>query len=559
VGLPFPHRPAILESLQGYRGVHFLRDVTAGLVVGVVAIPLAIAFAIASGADPRAGLITAVVAGCVAALLGGSRVLVTGPTGAFVVILFAIAAEHGIGNLIVATFLAGILLVLAGWFRLGTLIKFIPYPVTTGFTAGIAVVILVGQLPDLLGLQLAGLPAAPVERAGVVLEHLAEWDPTVVAVAVGTVMTIGLFKRYAPRVPGPVVALVLWTGVVTAFTLAAPTVGDRFGALPRGMPSIEVPELGWAVVREMLPSAFIIALLGAVESLLAAVVADGMTGQRHDSNQELVGQGFANMASALFGGIAATGAIARTATNVQSGGRTPVAALVHAGVVALVLLALAPLAAYIPMAVLAGILVVVAWNMSERHRFMRLLKAPRADAGVLLTVFFLTVFIDLTIAVTVGMLLASFIFMHRMAQVTRVETVDPAAPGSGQAGRRHQVPEHVMLYNIDGPFFFGAADTFQETLSRVAEPPRVVVFRMRQVPYLDATGLNALEMAVAGLRRRGSQVYFAAVQPQPRQAMTRSGLLRDIGEAHVFRTTDAALEAARVAGGGAPPTLEQRA
>lgn len=523
------------------------RDLGAGLIVGLVAIPLAIAFAIATGLPPAAGLVTVVVAGTVAALFGGSRVLVTGPAGAFVTLLFGIGFRYGFSNLVLATLMAGVLMVLMGWFRLGALIKFVPYPVTTGFTAGIALVIAVGQLQDVLGLSLAGLPPEPVERLREIAPHLAQTQGWAVALAVGTIAVVQAFKRWAPRVPGPVVALGLFTALASLADLPVVTVADRFGDLPQGIPLPAAPEWSWEAVRLMFPSAVTIALLGAIESLLAAVVSDGMTGQRHDSNQELVGQGAANVASALFGGMAVSGAIARTATSVQNGGRTPLAALVHVAVVVVALYAAAPLVGGIPLSVLAGILLVVAWNMSERHRFLRILRAPPADAGVMVVVFLLTVFMDLTVAVGVGMVLAMAVFMHRMSGATSVAVVDPLRDEAPPAQRFHpdEVPEGVLVYSIDGPFFFGAADRFQETLARVAEAPRVVVLRMRNVPYLDATGLNALESTVEGLRRRGARVLLAAVQSQPMDLMERSGAFRMLGDDAVFRTTSDALRAVR--------------
>lgn len=520
----------------------------AGLVVGVVALPLAVAFAIASGADPRAGLVTVVVAGALAALLGGSRVNITGPTGAFVVILAGITARYGFAKLAVAVMLAGGLLVLAGWFRLGRLIQFIPYPVTTGFTAGIAIVIFIGQTQDVLGLSLAGLPPEPLERLRAIAPHLGDAVPAALALAVAAVVVIQLTRRFLPRVPGTLIALVGLTAATMLLHLDVPTVGDRFGEIPRGLPAPAWPDLSWGVVREMFPSAVTIALLGAIESLLSAVVADGMTGQRHDADQELVGQGIANLGSVFFGGIAATGAIARTATNVQNGGRTPLAGLVHAGVVAVVLYVAAPLASTIPMAVLAGILAVVAWNMSERHRLARLFRMPRTDAGVMVAVLVLTVLVDLTVAVTVGLLLATAIFLHRMSESTRVAEVDPhnddaVTPAHSFAAA--DVPEGVVVYSIDGPFFFGAADRFQETLSRIAAAPKVLVLRMRNVHYLDATALNALELAVDGLQRGGTRVVLAAIQAQPLDVLQRSGFLPRIGDDALHRDTRSALAHAR--------------
>lgn len=539
-------RPAILDALKGYPASQFGRDLMAGLVVAAVALPLAIAFAIASGADPRSGLVTAIVAGLAAALLGGSRLLVTGPTGAFVVVLAGITAEFGFAKLLIATFLAGALLVLAGVFRLGQIIKFIPYPVTTGFTAGIAVVIFAGQLPDLASVSLAAPSPHPLEKAWQVVEGIGLANPYAIGIAVGTILVIQAMRTFLPRVPGPIVALAAATLAVHFGQLPVATVGERF-TIPSSLPLPELPPLDLATIREMMPSAVTIALLGAIESLLAAVVADGMTRQRHDSNQELVGQGIANMLSPLFGGIAATGAIARTATNVQAGGRTPVAAITHAFILIGVLYLFAPYAALVPMPCLAGILAVVAWNMSERHRFLHILRMPRTDAGVMLATFLLTVAIDLTVAVMVGLLLAVAIFLHRMSQMTTVGST--VASGEDvlphQRFREEDVPPGVVVYSIDGPFFFGAADQFQETLAAVAKPPPVVILRMRNVPYLDATGLNALESAIEGLRRNGSRVMVASIQNQPLDMMERAGTFRTLGDENLFRTTPDALVAAR--------------
>lgn len=556
-----------MESLRGYTLRDLGSDATAGLVVGAVAIPLAIAFSIASGAAPANGLVTVVIAGAIAALAGGSRFLVTGPTGAFVVVLAGIVAEHGLPKLLVAVVLAGALLVLAGLFRLGAAIKFIPYPVTVGFTAGIAVVIFAGQLPDLFGVSLAAPPSEPLLKAWETLVAVAEglWNPWSFGLAVATVACIQAIKRWVPRVPGPVVALVLftalahWAGPALASSGdAVTTVGDRF-TIPRGLPAPQVPEglFSLATVREMLPSAITIALLGAIESLLAAVVADGMTRQRHDSNMELVGQGLANLAAPLFGGIAATGAIARTAASVQNGARSPVASLVHVAVVTAVLYALAPLAGLVPMAVLAGILAVVAWNMSERRHFAKMLRMPRGDAAVLLVTFGLTVAVDLTVAVAVGLLLAVALFLQRMSTLTRVGPLasveDAPAPYRFAA---EDIPPGVVVYSIDGPFFFGAVEQFQQTVAQVAKPPKVVVLRMRDVHYLDATGVNALETAIEGLRRHGSRVLLSSVQAAPLDLLQRSGSMKAIGDGNVFRTTpDALAEARRLLGLGAAGAL----
>jgi SulP family sulfate permease len=540
-------RPAVLDAFRGYTRAQLLRDAQAGLVVAVVALPLAIAFAIASGADPHAGLVTVVVAGILVALLGGTRFGVAGPTSSFVTVLYAIVDRgHGIAPLLLAGFLAGFVLLLAGAFHLGTILKLIPYPVTTGFTAGIAVTIFLGQLPDLLGLRLGRLPPQPLDRLAIVSRHLTETQWPALAVAVATVLVIQAFKRWVPRVPGPIVALVGLTGVAAAFHVPVATVGARY-AIPTGLGAPRLPAWSWASVQEALPDALVIAFLCAIESLSTAVVADGMAGTRHDSNQELMGQGVANMVSPLFGGLPGVGAIARTATNLQSGGRTPVAAIVHSLLVLLVLYVAAPLAGLIPMAVLAGILTVVAWNISQRRRVLRFFRMPREDAGVLLATFLITIVFNLAAAIVVGLLLSSAIFLRRMSDMAHVEVVDPKKDEHpfGHNVREEDIPDGVLVYSIDGPFFFGAADRFQETMARVAKPPKVVILRMRAVPYLDATGLNALEDAIQGLQKRGTRVMLAGIQSQPLDMMERSGVVHVIGDGNLFKDTVAALAEAR--------------
>lgn len=548
-------RPVVFASLKGYSGPTFQRDLLAGLVVGVVSLPLAIAFAIASGADPRAGLITAAVAGTLAALFGGSRLNVTGPTGAFVVILYGIVQGHSIEKLLVAVVMAGILLFLMGALRLGSLIKFIPYPVTTGFTAGIAVIIFLGQLQHILGLRLNGLVndlhvKVPGDAIGIVETvgaHAERIGWHALAVAFATVLIVQLVKRFIPRVPGPAVALVVMTPIAFLVPgLHLQTVGDLY-TIPSGLPTVRVPDFSLATMKEMFPSAITIALLGAIESLLCAVVADGMTGQRHNSNQELMGQGIANVASPFFGGIAATGAIARTATSVQSGARTPVASLVHAGVVLVVLLVAAPYVAYVPMAVLGGILAIVAWNMSERQRFKQLLRMPVADAGVMVTTFTLTVLVDLTTAVEVGLILAAALFVARMASVSQVNVIDPQTDPRYRSHSLEgkEIPAGVVVYSVDGPFFFGAAERFDGVLNQVSKVPRVVIFRMRQVPYLDATALNAFTTTIQDFLKRGTHVLLSGVQGQPFDMMVRSGLVAKVGAANMMTNIDVALERAR--------------
>ena len=554
-------RPAIIDAFHDYSTSQFTTDVLAGLVVGIVALPLAIAFAIASGADPRAGLVTAALAGFLVGTLGGSRVQIAGPTGAFVVILYGIVQGYSFEKLLIAGFLAGVMLLFFGLLKLGTLIKFIPYPVTTGFTAGIAVIIFLGQLPHILGLRLneigVTVPADTIEKLEVLGAHIDRFSGTAVLVTVLAVLLIQLTKRYIPRVPGPAVALAVLTPlVVFSPMLSVQTVGDLY-TIPVGFPAPRLPDVSPLILREMLVPAFTIALLGAIESLLSAVVADGMANLKHDSNQELMGQGLANMVIPLFGGIAATGAIARTGTNVQLGARTPVASLVHGGVVFAVLMAAGPLVAYIPMAVLAGILAVVSWNMSERHRFAKLLKMPIGDAGVMVTTFILTVLVDLTVAVEVGMVLAAALFIGRMAETSQVNVItpdtDPLYQQHSLEGK--EIPPGVVLYSIDGPFFFGAAEKFQDTIDRVAKDPKVIIFRMRRVPYMDATSINALTIAVQQIQKRGVTVICSAVQSQPLDMMMRSGFAGLIGDQNLQPNIDTALARARdVLGVRAAPT-----
>ena len=541
-------RPAIVASLRGYDGARFARDLSAGLVVGVVAIPLALAFAIASGVPPHAGLATAVVAGFVASALGGSKVQISGPTGAFVVIVAGIVARHGVDGLALATLMAGVILVVFGACRLGQVIKFIPDPVVAGFTAGIGAIIFIGQLKEVLGLGTLELPESALGKLLAIVSHAGEANPWAVAVALGTVAVIVATRRLAPRVPGPVLALVGFTTLAAALSLPVETLGDRFGALPRGLSFHALPPLSLARLEELLPAALTIALLGSIESLLSAVVADARTEERHDSDQELVAQGLANVASPFFGGIPATGAIARTATNIQNGGTTPVAGLVHAAVVFLAVTLAAPALQAIPLAVLGGVLVVVAWYMSDVPRLMAIGHLPKSDAAVLVTTFALTVLVDLVVAVEVGMVLAAFLFMYRMSNLARVEVVHPeldASYGRQQSIHDKEVPEGVATYSIDGPFFFGAAERFQRSLERLSGYPPVLIFRMRHVPYMDATGLAVMEDMVRAFRKRGSTVVLSAVQEQPLALMRKGRFLEVVGPENVQPDIDSALARAR--------------
>ena len=548
--------PKLVTTLRTYDRSQCLADITAGLIVGIVALPLAIAFAIASGVSPDRGLWTAIVAGFLISALGGSRVQIGGPTGAFVVIVYGIVQKFGVDGLIVATFMAGVILVIMGVARLGSVIKFIPHPVIVGFTSGIAVIIFSSEVKDFLGLRMGAVPAEFLPKWAALAGHISEVNPTALILATATVAIIVLWPRISARIPGPFVALLVVTAVATAFHLPVETIGSRFGDISASLPHPVIPHLALAQLSALVAPAFTIAMLGAVESLLSAVVADGMIGARHRSNMELVAQGVANMVAPLYGGIPATGAIARTATNVRNGGRTPVAGIVHAITLLFITLFFGRWAALIPLAALAGILVIVAWNMSEWRSFLFELHAPKSDVAVLLATFLLTVFVDLTVAISVGMVASSFLFMRRMAEVTNVSAVtneledgDDTYGSDPNSLLRRAIPEGVEVFEVNGPFFFGAVETFRNTLGRIARKPRVLIIRMRHVPAIDSTGLHALLEVVHRSRKEGTLVLLSEVQAQPRLALTRSSALDVIGDGNLPETLDDALDRARTAAG----------
>ncbi|HEX9659686.1 MAG TPA: sulfate permease [Rhodothermales bacterium] len=543
--------PKLLTVLrEGYSRGQFFKDVTSGVIVGIVALPLAIAFAIASGVKPEQGLYTAIVGGFLISCFSGSRVQIGGPTGAFIVIVYGIVQQYGFDGLAVATVLAGLLLIAMGVARMGAVIKYIPYPVTVGFTAGIALIIALGQLRDLMGLQMATVPSAFVEK--IVAYSTAFQNINTYAIAIGglTILITLLWPRLTHRIPGSLVALRATTALVQLANLPVETIDSRFGAVPTGLPSPRLPMVDWNTFTNLFSPAISIALLAGIESLLSAVVADGMTGRRHRSNMELVAQGIANVASPIFGGIPVTGAIARTATNVKNGGRTPIAGIVHAVVLLLIMLFLGKWAALIPMATLAGILLVVAYNMSEWRLFVKLFRGPKSDILVLLSTFLLTVLIDLTVAIQVGVVLAALLFMRRMADVTQVgyitrlledeEEVDDANRIAGK-----DVPAGVEVFEVNGPFFFGAADKFKDAINQVEKKPRVLILRLRSVLTLDATGLIALEEVFARTAREGTILVLSGVHAQPLTTMQRSGFLDRVGEKNIFDNIDHALERAR--------------
>ena len=535
-------QPKLLTTLRGYDRTQFGHDAVAGVIVGIVALPLAIAFAIASGVSPQSGLWTAIIAGFLISVLGGSRVQIGGPTGAFVVIVYGITQKYGIDGLTAATLMAGVILVVMGVVGFGSMISFIPHPLVTGFTSGIALIIFSGQIKDFFGLRMDAVPTSFVGKWDAFFEHASVFTPSAALVAVATLAIVILWPRVSRRVPAPFVALVVTSVAAWWLKLPVETIGSRFGAIPTSFPHPALPHLGVDQMVGLVGPAFTIALLAAVESLLSAVVADGMIGGRHRPNVELVAQGVANMVAPLFGGIPATGAIARTATNVKSGGRTPVAGIIHAITLLLITLFAGRLAAYIPMATLAAILVVVAYHMSDWRGFRSELRSPKSDVAVLLTTFGLTVLVDLTVAISVGMVLASFLFIRRMASVTSVTMVtDDLGDDALDAPK---VPSGVEVYEITGPLFFGAAAAFRDTLGSVAAKPRVLIVRMRHVSAVDSTGLRALSELVHRCRTQGTAVYLAEVHAQPLAALADSSALDDIGRDHVFDTIDAALSAA---------------
>ncbi|SFL93487.1 SulP family inorganic anion transporter [Marinobacter zhejiangensis] len=517
---------------------HWLRNCISGVIVGVVALPLAMAFAIASGAQPEQGLYTAIVAGFVVSVFGGSRLQIAGPTGAFIVILAGITAEYGIEGLQIATLMAGIILMLLGMAKLGSIIKFIPDPVIVGFTAGIGVIIWVGQWKPFFGLpEVTGEHFH--EKLWQTLQVLPElhWTTTSLAVLSLVLVIYGPRIPGLSRVPGPLTALVVATLLQVVFAPAGvATIGSAFGGIPQGLPGFQVPDITWNKVVELIGPAFTIAMLGAIESLLSAVVADGMAGTRHDSNQELVGQGLANMLTPLFGGFAATGAIARTATNIRNGGTGPLSGIVHAITLVLMLLFLAPLATNVPLAALAAILFVVAWNMSEVKHFAKMVRrAPRADVVILLVTFGLTVFADLVVAVNIGVILATLHFLRRMATSVEVRqaTEEELCREIDQSGQC-QLPPDVLVYNVEGPFFFGAVENFERALAGTHSDPRVLIIRLRWVPFIDITGLQTLEEVITDLQHRGVSVVLSGANARVTGKLRRAGIIDLVGEDAVY-------------------------
>ncbi len=547
-------RPKSLTALRGYTQRQFSRDVSAGIIVGVIAVPLSIAVAVASGVSPQQGLTTAIIAGIVVALFGGGRVQVSGPTGTFIVISYAIAAQYGYDGLALATILAALMLIGMGVAGFGKVIQFIPYPIVVGFTSGIATVILISQFGDLTGMSLADAPPDTIERIATYFREFSRIRPLDTILAVITIFVTAWWKQVSRRIPGALVAILVVTVPVAIFELPAVTIGSRFGALPRTLEWYGLPELSLPLIQELAVPAFTIALLCGIESLFTALVTDGMVGDRHESDTELIAEGGANLLVALFGGIPTSGAIARTATSAKNGGRTPIAAATAALFVFVVLAVLGPLAAYIPLAALAGILSVVAWNMAEWRTLLALARGPKSDMTVLLVTFILTVLIDLAVAIQVGMVLAAFLFMRRMSIVSDVTLLNSSERDVADVGGtdalasdeafstiEHRIPEDVEVYEIDGALFFGVAEKFRNTMLLIERRPRVRIVRMRNVTAIDLTGLRLLEDLVKDSRHHGHHFILSGLKPQPERALRKSGLYDTIRAENVTRTLWGAL------------------
>jgi SulP family sulfate permease len=535
--------PALVRALADYSRRSFLHDAVAGVTVGLVALPLAMAFAIASGLTPQAGIYCAVVTGFIISALGGSRYQIGGPTGAFVVVVAGIIAQYGVSGLFMCTMMAGVLLVILGVTGMGTAVNYLPRPVVVGFTNGIAVLIASTQIRDFLGLDLAAVPAEFAARMAASARHLHTASPAATSLAVASLALIIAMRRITPKVPGAIVALIAGTAAVRLAGIGVETIGSRFGGIPAGLPVPALPHFEAALVPVLIRPALTVAMLGAIESLMSAVVADRMSGDRHNPNVELIAQGLANIASPVFGGLPATGAIARTATNIRSGARTPVAGIIHALTLLLVLIMAAPLARFIPMAVLAAILMMVAWNMGEWHEIPKLLRQTKTDISVWLVTFALTVFADLTLAVEVGMILAALLFIRRVAATTTVSRVTPEYIASGQ---RHvlqdkQIPPYAAVFRIHGPFLFGMTDKIEVVTRQLEQLPPIVILRLRNMTAIDATGVRALEDLDAALRQSGRTLILCGALDQPAAVMRSAALDRQIGPANICGSIEAAL------------------
>ena len=547
--------PRLFATLRHYDRKTFMQDLMAGIIVGIVALPLAIAFGIASGVSPEKGIITAIVAGFIISMFGGSKVQIGGPTGAFIVIIYGIIQQYGMEGLTIATLMAGVFLILFGLLHLGTIIKYIPYPIVVGFTSGIAVTIFTTQIKDLFGLQMATVPSDFLEKWGAYIQDFHTIDPWSALIGVVSVVIIVVTPKFSKRIPGSLIAIIVMTLAALGLenysgATGIETIGDRF-TISSQLPSATVPGINWDTIKNLISPAFTIAILGAIESLLSATVADGVIGDHHDSNTELIGQGIANIASPLFGGIPATGAIARTMTNINNGGRTPVSGIVHAVVLLLIFLFLMPLAQYIPMACLAGVLVVVSYGMSGWRSFLALMKNPKSDVTVLLITFFLTILFDLTIAIEVGLLIACLLFMKRMAETTDVKVIMDEIVTEDESGISHANDEHlaipkgVEVYEINGPYFFGAGNRFEEIMASFGDRPQVRIIRMRKVPFVDSTGIHNLTNLCMMSKKEGIQIVLSGVNPKVHQTLQHAGFYALVGVKNICPHIKGDLERAK--------------
>lgn len=542
--------PKLFTTLKNYTKEQFISDAIAGVIVGVVALPLAIAFGIASGVTPEKGLITAIIAGFLISFFGGSRVQIGGPTGAFIIIVYGIIQNYGTTGLAIATIMAGIILVIMGLIKFGSMIKFIPYPVVVGFTSGIALLIFSTQIKDFFGLKISQMPTEFHEKWLMYFASFSSINFHVLGLSTLALLIMIFWPKVTHKIPGSLIAILITTALVHFFNLPVDTIGSKYGEIPSNLPSPSFYEIDFAVIRNLIGPATVIAILAGIESLLSAVVADGMIGGKHRSNTELIAQGIANIVTPLFGGIPATGAIARTATNIKNGGRTPIAGIIHALTLLLIMLFFGQYAKLIPMATLAAILIMVSYNMSEIHAFKSLLKSPRSDVAVLLTTFFLTVIFDLTIAIEIGMVLSVLLFMKRMSEVSNISVVtreleDPDEISDPNSIDKKQIPDGVEVFEINGPFFFGAAKKFKEQMSFVENPPKIRIIRMRNVPAIDATGLQTLKDFYYDAAKHNTKMLLSGVHAQPLFAMTQAGVLDLFGEENVLGNIDDALDRSR--------------
>ncbi len=546
-------KPQLFSTLKNYNKKTFMSDLMAGIIVGIVALPLAIAFGIASGVTPEKGIITAIVAGFIISLLGGSKVQIGGPTGAFIIIIYGIIQQYGFEGLTIATLMAGAFLILFGVLHLGTIIKFIPYPIVVGFTSGIAVTIFTTQIKDLFGLSIDKVPSDFVEKWWCYITNFNTIDWWCAAVGILSVAIIAITPKFSKKIPGSLVAIIVMT--VAALLLkqfagvtTIETIGDRF-SVSNAIPEAHMPELTWETIKSLVAPALTIAVLGAIESLLSATVADGVIGDHHNSNTELIAQGVANLASPLFGGIPATGAIARTMTNINNGGKTPVAGIIHAVVLMLIFLFFMPLAKYIPMACLAGVLVIVSYGMCGWRSFLALMKNPKSDVTVLLITFFLTIIFDLTVAIEVGLIIACLLFMKRMSETTDVKLImDEINEESDmiKGNLEHlTIPKGVEVYEINGPYFFGAGNRFEEIMAAFGDRPKVRIIRMRKVPFVDSTGIHNLTNLCGMSQKEGIQVVLSGVNPEVHAALEKAGFYDSVGKENICSHINLALERAK--------------